>query len=309
MPTSRPDTSAQTCVAPFSAGRERTTVAVPAGACDCHIHVYDARYPAVPGARLTPPDATVADYRKVQQRMRTQRAVFVTPSTYGTDNRPMLAALAAFSQEAGTPGRGVAVVDAGIPDTELQAMHAAGVRGIRVNLSLGSVPGVAQMLPLAERIGALGWHVQLLAPAATLLALEETLWRLPVPLVLDHFARIVPATFANDPAHTLVLRLLGEGRAWIKLSGGYIVTEQGPPLYADVAPLARSYLRAAPDRVVWGSDWPHASATAGHQPLPDDALQMTRLAEWPGDSTLLRRVLVDNPARLYGFPLMSKETP
>ncbi|APW40889.1 amidohydrolase [Rhodoferax koreense] len=288
--------SADALVAPFSAGRGRCEVEVPAGACDCHVHVYDASYPAVPGARLTPPDASVADYRRLQRRTGTQRVVFVTPSTYGSDNRPMLEALATF----GDAARGVAVVDASIDAATLRRLHDAGVRGVRLNLSLGLTNSAEQMAPLAARIADLGWHLQLLMPPAQLATLGPALRALPVPVVFDHFGRISPS-MAGHAAHRLVLELLAEGRAWMKLSGGYIVTEQGPPGYGDIAPLARSYLAVAPHRMLWGSDWPHASASAGHQPLPDDARQMALLADWAETPASLQRVLVDNPAELYGF--------
>ena len=283
--------------APFSAGQGCTSTLVPARACDCHVHVYDASYPAVSGARLTPDDACVADYRQVQRRTGTERAVFVTPSTYGTDNRPMLAGLAEF----GDQGRGVAVIGHDISDHALDALHAAGVRGVRLNLSLGVGTDAGQIQPLAARIAGAGWHLQLLASPDLLFSLKDTLRQLPVPLVLDHFARLRPSMVDRHPAHALVLSLLGEGRAWVKLSGGYIVTEQGPPDYGDLQDLAQSYLQAAPGRVLWGSDWPHASATAGHQALPDDARQMDLLASWAHDAGTLQRVLVDNPAELYGF--------
>ena len=287
----------QTFTAPFSAGAGRTVVDVPEGACDAHVHLYDAAYPAVAGARLTPPEASAADYRLLQRRTGTQRVVFVTPSTYGCDNRPMLAALAAFGNQA----RGVAVVDMAVSDAALHALHASGVRGVRLNLSLGVSSSVEQLRPLAQRIAALGWHLQLLAPPDLLASLGEALADLPVPVVFDHFGRIAPSQAGRHPAHALVLRLLAQRQAWVKLSGAYIVTEQGPPDYADVAALAHGYLQTAPDRVIWGSDWPHASASAGHQPLPDDALQMAQMAGWTGDAATLKRVLVDNPAELYGF--------
>ncbi|MDM0115446.1 amidohydrolase family protein [Variovorax sp. J22R133] len=289
--------SDETVTAPFSAGEGRTPVNVPPGACDCHVHVYDAKFPAVPGARLTPPDATVADYRLLQRRTGTGRVVFVTPSTYGTDNRPMVHALAAF----GASARGVAVIDERISDDELQSMHDAGVRGIRLNLSLGVVGSSGQIENLAARIAPRGWHLQLLAPPDTLAQLGSRLDRLPVDIVFDHFGRIAPSMANHHPAHALVLRMLASGRAWVKLSGCYIVSESGAPDYEDVTPLAREYLRIAPKRVLWGSDWPHASASAGHQSMPDDAHQMTLLACWADDDAALQRVLVDNPAALYGF--------
>lgn len=282
--------------APFSAGHGRTSVDVPKEACDCHVHVYDAAYPAVPGARLTPPDASAADYRQLQRRTGTERVVFVTPSTYGTDNRPMLGSLVQF----GAHARGVAVIDTSTGVDALRALHRAGVRGIRLNLSLGVASSAEQIGPLAERIADLGWHLQLLAPPGQLIALGPALRRLPVPLVFDHFGRLAPS-MAGSAAHGLVLDLLADGHAWIKLSGAYIVTEQASPDCADVAGLARSFLDAAPGRVLWGSDWPHASASAGHQPMPDDARQMALLADWTQSAAVLKRVLVDNPAELYGF--------
>jgi predicted TIM-barrel fold metal-dependent hydrolase len=285
--------------APFSAGTGRASIHVPAGACDCHVHVYDSRYPAVPGARLTPPDASVADYRQLQRRTGTERVVFVTPSTYGTDNGAMREALAAFGDRA----RGVAVIDERIGEAELQALHDIGVRGIRMNLSLGVTHSLDQLEALARRVAPLGWHLQLLAPPDVLAALASRLVQLPVPVVFDHLARIAPSQAGTHPAHRWVLRMLDSGRAWVKLSGAYIVSEAGPPDYADVDALARSYLAAAPERVVWGSDWPHASATAGHQPMPDDARQIELLAAWTRTADALRRVLVANPAVLYGFDL------
>lgn len=287
----------ETVTAPFSAGRGRAPVDVPALACDCHVHVYDARFPAVPGARLTPPDATVADYRELQRRIGTERVVFVTPSTYGTDNRPMRAALASFGESA----RGVAVIDEHIPETDLRALHAEGVRGVRLNLSLGTTGSANQIEALVARIAPMGWHLQLLAAPDALVALAPRLSELPVDVVFDHLGRIPPSLAHRHPAHRFVLRLLEAGRAWVKLSGAYIVSEAGPPGYGDVTPLARDYLAAAPERAVWGSDWPHASATAGQQVLPDDAALMTLLAAWTADAAALRRVLVDNPAVLYGF--------
>lgn len=288
---------ADALVAPFSAGRGRTLVDVPPDACDCHVHLYDARYSAAAGATLRPPDASATDYRQLQRRTGTQRVVFVTPSTYGTDNSLLCDALEAFGAQA----RGVAVVDEHVSAAELAALHARGVRGIRLNLSLGVVNSASQIEPLARRIAPLGWHLQLLAPARMWSELVGVLDDLPVPVVFDHFARLAPSMAGKHPSHALVLRLLETRRAWVKLSGAYIVSEQGAPWYEDVAALARSFLEAASDRVLWGSDWPHASASAGHQAMPDDARQMELLADWAGTSEALHRVLVDNPVELYGF--------
>jgi predicted TIM-barrel fold metal-dependent hydrolase len=269
------------------------------------VHVYDSRFPATPGARLLPPDASVQDYRALQQRIGTTRTVLVTPSTYGTDNRCMLEALASLGSDA----RGVAVIDGSESDAELQRLHAVGVRGVRLNLSLGVSGSVDLLRPLAHRIAPLGWHLQLLMAPDMLVTQAKVLRQLPVPVVFDHFGRIAPRLAGRHPAHALLLDLLQGGQAWIKLSGGYIVSEHhlvdDPALDA----LAAGYLRAAPQRVLWGSDWPHATASSGLQPMPDDARQIDRLNDWVqqnGGPTTLQCVLVDNPAALYGFaPLAS----
>ncbi len=264
---------------PYSSGDARPAIATPAGACDCHLHAYDARYPAVAGAKLTPPDASMAQYRKIQSRLGMQRAVLVTPSTYGTDNRPMLDALAQLREQA----RGVAVIDGSETDAQLQAMHDAGVRGIRLNLSLGVTSSARQILPLSQRIAPWGWHLQLLMAPDRLAELAPLLADLPVPVVFDHMARLAPHDAGAHPAHALVLQLLARGRAWVKLSGGYLVSARHSVEDPALDALARSFLDANPERVVWGSDWPHASASAGMQPpaRPSGRVDRPRPAE-PG---------------------------
>lgn len=284
-------------VYPFSAGQTASAVVVPAGACDCHLHVYDQRCPAAPGARLLPPDAAEHDYRRIQQRLGTQRLVLVTPSTYGADNRLLLRALLAFGQAA----RGVAVIRGDESDAELQALHQAGVRGVRANLSLGTLHTAADLPHLAARIQPLGWHLQLLMPVETLVQQAGQLSRLPVPLVFDHFARIPSAQWQGHPAHVALLDLLATGRCWVKLSGGYLISPSASIEDASLDALARCLMGAAPDRVLWGSDWPHATASAGHQPMPDDARQLERLAIWAQTPDTLARILVRNPQTLYGF--------
>ncbi len=296
----------------FSGGSARPIATLPPHACDCHVHVYDGRYRAAPGARLLPPDASAADYRALQRRLGTSRCVLVTPSTYGSDNRCMLEGLAQLGPQA----RAVAVIDGSESDAELRRLQALGVRGVRLNLSMGVTGTADALVPLARRIAPLGWHLQLLMPPDLLVSLAGVLRQLPVSLVFDHFGRIAPAQAGRHAGHALLLDLLQTGRAWIKLSGGYIVSGlqsvEDPALDA----LAASYLRCASERVLWGSDWPHATASAGMQPMPDDARQVDRLADWTaraGGAATLRRVLVDNPQALYGFetaatPLQSTRT-
>lgn len=287
---------------PFSAGTAAARTPLPAGACDCHIHVYDGRVPAAAGASLRPPDASVEDYRQVQARMGTQRAVLVTPSTYGADNRPMLVGLA----QLGAQGRGVAVIAGDEPTQALQTLHAQGVRGVRINLSLGVLHHDSDIEKVAHRIAPLGWHLQLLMPLDQLAGLADRLHALPVQLVFDHFGRVTPGLGGQHPAHALLLELLRAGRAWLKLSGGYLVSPGGRSEDPQLQPLARSFIDAAPDRVIWGSDWPHATASAGRHPMPDDAAQIDALARWAGDAQQLQQILVDNPQNLYGFSPLTR---
>jgi predicted TIM-barrel fold metal-dependent hydrolase len=282
---------------PFSAGMGAAHTPLPLGACDCHIHVYDASVAAVAGASLHPPAASIADYRQVQQRMGTRRAVVVTPSTYGANNQPMLVGLAQLGED----GRGVAVLTGDEDKEALRSLHAQGVRGARINLSLGVQHQLSDIHKVARCIAPLGWHLQLLMPLDTLAPLASLLRSLPVDVVFDHFGRIPPNLGEQHPAHELLLALLHERRAWVKLSGGYLASPTGSSNDPDLQPLARSFIHAASDRVIWGSDWPHATASAGRQPMPNDAAQVDALARWAGDAYQLKQILVTNPEQLYGF--------
>jgi predicted TIM-barrel fold metal-dependent hydrolase len=278
---------------PFSAGTDTPSLSIPDHACDCHMHIYDSRFPAAPGAKLRPADATVAMYRLLQRRLGTTRNVVVTPSTYGTDNSCLLDALAQF----GPGARGIAVADTSISDEALKRLNEAGVRGLRFNLAVGAVTTVDMIEPLARRIEPLGWHVQVNMPLEELERHRAMLQRLPVPVVFDHFGRIPLPAGDKHPAFALISELMQQGRAYIKLSGAYLASKAGAPAYADVTPLARALINAAPDQVLWGSDWPHPTESA----KPDDAALLSLLAQWAPSESLRSRILVDNPARLYRF--------
>lgn len=274
----------------WSAGTERPRLVVPPDAADCHHHIYDSRFPIAPQAVLKPADATVADYRQLQARLGTTRNVIVQPSTYGTDNRCMLDALAQF----GARARGVAVVDTSVTDDTLAQLRAAGVRGIRFNLAQGGTTTLDMVAPLAKRVAPLGWHIQVNMPGAGILAAAEVWRNLPCPVVFDHLAH-VPS--ADSPAFSLVAGLLRDGKAWVKLSGAYQGTKVGPPTYADRSAVARAYVQAAPERLVWGSDWPHPT----EKEKPDDAILLDLLLDWAPDAATRTRILVANPEKLYGF--------
>ena len=280
---------------PWWAGQGRPRLAVPVGACDSHHHIYDGRYPALPGAALRPGDASVADYHRLRQRLGLQRSVVVQPSTYGCDNRLLLEAL----ESLGDSARGIAVVRPEVAEAELQRLHRAGVRGLRFNLAPAGTTTLDMVAPLARRIAGLGWHVQVNAPAACIVECEA-LWRgLPVPVVFDHLAHVPHAEGRRHAAFGVVAGLLQAGRAWVKLSGFYQDAASAPPGYAAAVDLAAAFAAAAPERLVWGSDWPHPTEQPDR--LPDDAQLLDAFADAVPDGAVRHRILVDNPARLYGF--------
>lgn len=278
----------------WSSGRNPPTFNLPAGAVDCHMHIYDDRFPSAPGTTLRPPNASIEQYRKVQARLGVQRNVVVTPSTYGTDNRCTLDALRRFGPNA----RGVAVVDTSVTDAQLAEMHAAGVRAIRFNLSYPGATTVDMLAPLASRIGALGWHIELVVQGAKLPALEPHLLALPCPLVIDHIAHVPQPSGMQSDAMRTAQRLVDKGNTWITLSGPYVDTKTGAPAYADVEPVAKTFINMAPERMLWGTDWPHPTEKT-HK--PDDAALVDTIAAWIGRADWQQMIFVANPVKLYGF--------
>ena len=283
--------------AKFSAGTEAPRMPAPPLAADCHHHVYDARFPADPRTQLRPPDASPEDYRALARRLGTQRSVLVTPSTYGTDNRLHLQALRELGPER---TRMVAVVDTSVTDADLRAMHEAGVRGIRFNLVQAGVTTIDMVEPLSARVAPMGWHVQIHMLGGQIAENEALFARLPSQVVFDHLGRVPMDKGVEHPGYLAVRRLLEGGKAWVKLSGAYMDTKVGAAgRWSDTVPVARGYATAAPERCVWASDWPHVTEPAEK---PDDAALFDLLTEWVPDEAARRRVLVDNPAALYGFP-------
>ena len=281
----------------YSRGTEIARTRVPPNATDCHHHIYDARFPTAASATLKPADALVADYRLLQQRIGTTRNVVVQPSTYGVDNRLMVQSVAAFGLQY---ARGVAVVNTSVTDAELKQLHEGGVRGIRFNLAQAGATTLDMVRPLAQRIAPMGWHVQVNAPADLLLQAKPVWSDLPVQVVFDHLGHIPEPDAASHPTFAMVRELMRQGRAWVKLSGFYNESLVGYPTYADSVQVAAVYARESPDRVVWGSDWPHPTEF-NKASWPDDALLLDLLAAAVPDETLRNRVLVANPARLYQF--------
>lgn len=266
-------------------------------ACDAHIHVIDPRFAVADGS--TPaPGRTLADWQRMAGPLGLSRAVVVQAKVHGTDPACLLDALAQLQGR----GRGIAVADTSVSDAELQQWHAAGVRGLRFSLwnPADAVVSLAMIEPLAQRIAELGWHAQLHMSAEQILEAQGVIRRLPVPVVFDHLGRLPPAAGTAHPAFGFIAERLAAGQAWVKLSGAYLNTRIGAPAYPDASDVACAYLSIAPERLVWGSDWPHVTE-ADHP--PSDAGLRALLDHWTQSAALTRQVLVDNPARLYGWPV------
>jgi predicted TIM-barrel fold metal-dependent hydrolase len=255
------------------------------------------RFPYLPKAAYIPQDASPEDYARMLRMIGCERAVLVQPSVYGTDNSAMIDAL----RSGVFAFRGVAVVDASIGNRGLEDMHAAGVRAVRINLASGT-PGLtlADAPKLASRIKPLGWHLQLYMDLRTIPDVEEKLGTLDIDLVIDHFGRVRADDGIGSPAFQTLLRLVKHDNVWAKLIGPYFVSDRAPN-HRDVTPFARAVVAAAPERVVWGTDWPHPAIAHLGVPMPNDGDLADMLLEWVPDEGQRRKVLVDNPARLYGF--------
>ena len=280
----------------WSSGTESPKTKVPPEATDCHHHIYDSRYPVDPKSVLRPADATVADYRMLQRRLGTTRNVIVQPSTYGVDNRLLLEALGQFGL---ATARGVAVVNPSVTDAELKQLHTAGVRGIRFNLAQSGATMLDNLDPLSRCVVALGWHIQVNASADQIADANDIWERVPCPIVYDHLGHLPEPQGIRHPAFGVICKLLQRGKAWVKLSGFYADTKVGPPSYADRVAVAKAYVKEAPERLVWGSDWPHPTEKENEK--PNDAILLDLMAECAPNETMRNRMFGDNAAKLYGF--------
>lgn len=286
----------ETLAVPHSTGTAPPTNAAPAGATDCHIHIFDRRFPRQVVLEHSAAEwGTVAEYRLFQRRLGLSRVVIVSPSSYGFDNRCLADALAAFGDSA----RGIAVIKTDTPDAELRELHAQGVRGIRLYAEKGRVlpEGLAAY---AKRIVDLGWHVQFVVgrePGA-LARFERALSELPCRVVIDHMGYLPQPDPLNDAGFSVLRRLLDGGNTWVKLSGVYLRSAQKRPPYDDCDALAAALARAAPERCVWGTDWPHTGVKDAAC-KPDGAELFDRLARWVPDAASRYKVLVTNPQALY----------
>jgi predicted TIM-barrel fold metal-dependent hydrolase len=284
---------------------------VPAGACDCHTHIHGdpEEFPFFPGRIYTPEPASPEEMAALHKALDIERVVIVTPSVYGTDNAATVWGIKARGGDA----RGVAVIDDKTPESELDALGQAGIRGIRLNLATGgtSDPSVGRQRFAAavERVRRRNWHVQMFTNLAMISAIKDLVAASPVSVVFDHFGGAEARLGVDQPGFADLLQLVQSGKAHVKISGAYRASRLAPD-YGDVAPLARALIAANPNRILWGTDWPHPNSVtpAGQKPTEvtpsfqiDDGRLLNQLPVWAPDAAIRKKILVDNPARLYGF--------
>jgi predicted TIM-barrel fold metal-dependent hydrolase len=284
---------------------------VPPGACDCHVHVFGAaaEFPFVASRGYTPPPADADELLTLQNALSLSRVVIVQPSVYGADNSCTLDGLRRLGPDR---ARGVAVIDDKTTAAVLKEMHQAGIRGVRVNLETGGEtdPDVSRrnLAAAVKRVAPLGWHVQVYTRLSVVEAVHDDVMKSDVPIVFDHFGGAQAAGGVEQPGFAALLALIRAGKAYVKVSGHYRSSTKAPA-FDDVAPLARALIAANPDRIVWGTDWPHPHHAEPGKELSeitasfdiDDGLALAQLPRWAPTAATRRKILVDNPARLYDF--------
>ena len=298
-PPHAPSPEAPLC-APFDPNPRQPRVKMPPNACDCHAHICGPieRFPYAEKRIYTPPDALLPAYMHMLQTLGVERCVLVQPSVYGTDNQVMHGAM----KKLGERSRGVAVVDDSISDAELERLHEAGIRGVRVNVvdvlpeEKGIIP-IAPLTKLASRVKRFGWHVEFLMHSDEFPDLDRTFADFPTDIVLGHLGYMKTDKGVEQPGYQALLRLMKRGKAWVKLTGPSRISLEGMP-HADTVRYAHALLEAAPERVIWGTDWPHVKIAG---PMPNDGELADLLLDWIPDEERREQVLVKNPSKLYGF--------
>ena len=282
---------------------------IPENACDCHTHIHadPQQFPFFSGCVYTPELASPEEMSELHRALHVRRVVIVTPSVYGTDNSATLYGMKARGADA----RGVAVIDDKTTESDLDAMARAGIRGIRLNLATGGSTdpnvGRQRFQTAVDRTKSRGWHIQMYTNLAVISGIKDLVLAAPVPVVFDHFGRTQAALGMDQPGFSDLVELVRAGKAYVKISGAYRVSKQGPD-YRDVTPFAKALIAANVDQIIWGTDWPHPNSSSGNKATEvtplfqiDDGLLMNQLVLWAPDPTVRKKILVDNPARLYQF--------
>ncbi len=274
----------------------RPSFILPQGAVDCHFHIFGPKpaYPYAAGRSYTPPDASVAQYEKLAATLGIARAVIVQPSVYGMDNRRTLDAI----KESRLISRAVVVLDPGTPEAELDKLHGIGVRGVRINLLFKAGLALESAVALADEIRDLGWHLQFLADVSEIVDLPDLVRRLKVPVVFDHLGHMPISKGIQNRGFQNLLGLLRDGLAWVKISGAERTSALDAPPFDDIRPVLDALIGANPNRLVWGTDWPHPAIPKS---VPEDAELLDAFGGWIDDDTISNLIFVDNPNQLYLF--------
>jgi 2-pyrone-4,6-dicarboxylate lactonase len=292
-------TQIRDCIAPDRKPR-RPGAQLPKGSIDTHVHVFEPGYALSPARGYNPPHSTLADLAHLHVTLGIERVVFTQPSVYGIDNSAILDAMAKLNAQTANRARAVVAVDLDVSEKKLEELDEKGVRGVRLNLdNKGGMPiGMEQIPRLAARIKPLGWHLEFLFPGKDIVSLMPVFAQIEVPISIAHFAYQPASAGVNAPGFRALLDLVKQGNTWVKISGANRVSRGDLPPYDDVQPLARALIAAGPERIMWGTDWPHPNKYVAN---PNDGDLVDALAAWVPDETMRRRILVDNPASFYRF--------
>ena len=270
---------------------------LPTGSCDAHCHIFgpEIKFPYHPNRTYTPPDATRDDLKKLHRKLGIKRAVIVQATCHGNDNSAMLDAIS-YSRDS---YRGIAMVDETITEIELEKMNIGGIRGTRFSFArhLSGPPNFDKINHIVRKYAPLGWHAVLYLEAKDIVENIQALVNLPVPVVIDHMARVKVTEGVEQKAFQLLLDLVRNEDFWVKISGAERLSKRNFP-YEDVVPYARALIEASPDRILWGTDWPHPNIS-GDMPNDGDLLDM--LVKFAPDNVMRKKILVENPRQLYGF--------
>jgi len=287
------------CLPPVRTTR-KPNIVLPRGSIDTHVHVFEPGYPLLPGRGYNPPDSTRADLERLHATLGIDRVVFTQPSIYGTDNSAILDAMAALNAATPNRARAVVAITMDIRDDELAALDASGVRGVRLNTdNKGGMPLEMNEIPdLAARISPFGWHIEFLFPGKDIVELMPVFAGLTVPMSIGHFAYQAATAGVGAPGFKALLELMRRGNTWMKISGANRVSETDLPPYDDVKPMAQALIAAAPERIMWGTDWPHPNKYVVN---PNDGDLVDAFGDWVTDPDVRRTIMVDTPAAFYRF--------
>jgi predicted TIM-barrel fold metal-dependent hydrolase len=292
-------TEIRDCLPPDRRPR-KPKVALPKGAIDTHVHVFEPGYALSPDRGYNPPDSTLADLRHLHATLGVDRVVFTQPSIYGTDNSAILDAADKLNAETPNRARAVVAITMDISDNALAELDRRGARGVRLNTdNKGGMPiGFDQIGELEARIKPFGWHIEWLFPGKDILDLMPVFTKIKVPMSIGHFAYQPATTGIAAPGFKAMIELMRRGNTWMKISGANRVSATDLPPYDDVKPMAQALIEAAPERIMWGTDWPHPNKYVVN---PNDGDLVDAFGDWVSDETMRRKIMVDTPAKFYRF--------